>query len=49
MNRVRQDMGLTNVNLMVPFCRTLDEARRVIAGMARAVEARRQRPVGARA
>jgi pyruvate, water dikinase len=30
MRRVRTDMGLTNVELMVPFVRTLDEARRVI-------------------
>ncbi|MHB8252362.1 MAG: phosphoenolpyruvate synthase, partial [Acidiferrobacter sp.] len=32
--RVRDDMGLTNVKLMIPFCRRLDEARRVIARMA---------------
>jgi pyruvate,water dikinase len=30
MKRVRNDMGLTNVELMVPFVRTVDEARRVI-------------------
>jgi pyruvate,water dikinase len=30
MRRVRNDMGLTNVELMVPFVRTLDEARRVV-------------------
>ena len=30
LRRVRTDMGLTNVELMVPFVRTLDEARRVI-------------------
>jgi pyruvate,water dikinase len=30
MRRVRNDMGLTNVELMVPFVRTLEEARRVI-------------------
>ncbi len=30
LRRVRNDMGLTNVELMVPFVRTLDEARRVI-------------------
>ena len=30
MRRVRTDMGLTNVELMVPFVRTLNEARRVI-------------------
>jgi pyruvate,water dikinase len=27
-------MGLTNVKIMIPFCRTVDEARRVIAVMA---------------
>ncbi|MHB8254152.1 MAG: phosphoenolpyruvate synthase [Acidiferrobacter sp.] len=32
--RVRDDMGLTNVKLMVPFCRRPDEAQRVIARMA---------------
>src|SRR4029079_2981811 len=31
MKRVRDDMGLTNVELMVPFVRTVDEARQVIA------------------
>ena len=30
LRRVRDEMGLTNVELMVPFVRTLDEARRVI-------------------
>lgn len=29
MRRVREEMGLTNVQLMVPFVRTVDEARRV--------------------
>ena len=29
LRRVRDDMGLTNVQVMVPFVRTLDEARRV--------------------
>lgn len=33
MKRVRDEMGLTNVKLMIPFCRTPDEARRVIATM----------------
>jgi pyruvate,water dikinase len=28
--RVRNDMGLTNVEIMIPFVRTLDEARSVI-------------------
>ena len=31
MKRVRNDMGLTNVELMVPFVRTLTEAAKVIA------------------
>lgn len=33
MKRVRDEMGLTNVKLMIPFCRTPDEARRVISTM----------------
>jgi pyruvate,water dikinase len=32
--RVRRDMGLTNVKVMIPFCRTPAEAVRVIAVMA---------------
>ncbi|HET7221450.1 MAG TPA: phosphoenolpyruvate synthase [Vicinamibacterales bacterium] len=32
--RVRRDLGLTNVKLMIPFCRTVDEGRRVIRAMA---------------
>jgi pyruvate,water dikinase len=34
MRRVRHDMGLTNVKLMVPFCRTPEEGERVVALMA---------------
>jgi len=34
MLRVRQDMGLTNVQLMVPFVRTLEQARKVTELMA---------------
>lgn len=34
MKRVRDDMGLTNVRLMVPFVRTPDEGRRVVELMA---------------
>jgi pyruvate, water dikinase len=34
MRRVREDMGLTNLKLMIPFCRTPDEGRRVVALMA---------------
>jgi len=30
LRRVREDMGLTNVQLMVPFVRTPDEARQVV-------------------
>lgn len=33
MRKVREEMGLTNVKLMVPFCRTVEEGRRVIAEM----------------
>ncbi|MHA1144111.1 MAG: phosphoenolpyruvate synthase [Candidatus Helarchaeota archaeon] len=33
MRRVRNEMGLTNVKLMVPFCRTPEEGRRVIEVM----------------
>jgi pyruvate, water dikinase len=32
--RVREALGLTNVKLMIPFCRTVEEGRRVIAAMA---------------
>ncbi len=35
MVRVRKDMGLTNVTLMVPFCRTPEEGSLVIAEMAK--------------
>lgn len=35
LKRVRDDMGLTNVILMVPFCRTPDEGRRVLEEMAK--------------
>ncbi len=33
MKRVREDMGLSNVILMIPFCRTPDEGRRVMVEM----------------
>ncbi|HVS92751.1 MAG TPA: phosphoenolpyruvate synthase [Mucilaginibacter sp.] len=33
MKVVRDEMGLTNVKLMIPFCRTVEEGRRVIAQM----------------
>jgi pyruvate,water dikinase len=32
--RVRDELGLTNVELMVPFVRTIDEAKRVVALLA---------------
>jgi pyruvate,water dikinase len=35
MKRVRDEMGLTNVILMIPFCRRVDEAERVLEYMAR--------------
>lgn len=35
MKRVRDEMGLTNVVLMVPFCRTPEEGNRVLAEMAK--------------
>ena len=33
MKLVREKMGLTNVKLMIPFCRTLEEGRKVVALM----------------
>ena len=33
LQRVREDMGLTNVKAMIPFCRTVEEGERVIALM----------------
>jgi pyruvate,water dikinase len=33
MKRVRDELGLANVKLMIPFCRRIDEAERVIATM----------------
>jgi pyruvate,water dikinase len=43
LKRVRDDMGLTNVEIMVPFVRTVKQAERVAdAGRARP-EARRGR------
>ena len=35
MKKVREEMGLTNLKLMVPFCRTVEEGRKVIAEMAK--------------
>ena len=31
LRRVRENMGLSNLRIMVPFCRTVEEGRRVIA------------------
>ncbi len=33
MQRVREEMGLVNVKAMIPFCRTVEEAERVVALM----------------
>ncbi|MFI5263118.1 MAG: phosphoenolpyruvate synthase [Candidatus Kapaibacterium sp.] len=33
MKRVREEMGFENVKLMIPFCRTVDEGKKVIALM----------------
>ena len=34
MKRVREEMGMTNVRLMVPFCRRVEEGRKVIETLA---------------
>jgi pyruvate,water dikinase len=34
LRRVRQDMGLTNLRVMIPFCRRVEEARHVLDAMA---------------
>jgi pyruvate,water dikinase len=34
LRRVRRDLGLKNVKVMIPFCRTVAEGKRVIAAMA---------------
>ncbi len=47
MKKVRNDMGLTNVELMVPFVRTLDEARQVVDLLAAHGLRRGDRPEGA--
>ena len=33
MKKAREEMGLTNIKLMIPFCRTIEEAKQVIAEM----------------
>lgn len=35
MKKVRNEMGLTNVKLMIPFCRTVEEGKSVVALMER--------------
>jgi pyruvate,water dikinase len=35
MRKVRETMGLKNLKLMIPFCRTVEEGRRVLAEMER--------------
>ncbi len=35
MKRVRNDMGLTNVEIMVPFVRTVDQAQAVVEELGR--------------
>ena len=35
MRKVREEMGLSNVKLMIPFCRTVEEGRRVQQEMAK--------------
>ncbi len=34
MRRIREDMGLTNVKLMIPFCRTIDDGKAVLKELA---------------
>ena len=36
MKQVREEMGLTNVKLMIPFCRTVEEGKQVLAVLAEA-------------
>jgi len=35
MKMVREEMGLTNLIIMIPFCRRVEEAERVLAEMAK--------------
>lgn len=35
LKRVRNEMGLVNVKVMIPFCRTVEEGQRVLAEMAK--------------
>ena len=36
MKQVREEIGLTNVKLMIPFCRTVEEGKQVLAVLAEA-------------
>lgn len=36
LKKVREEMGLTNVKIMIPFCRTIEEGKNVQAEMAKA-------------
>ncbi len=42
MKLVREEMGLTNLKLMIPFCRTVEEGKKVLAVMREAGLARGQ-------
>ena len=49
MKKVRDEMGLSNVKLMIPFCRTVEEGRRVLKEMEKhGLQARRERAGGLR-
>jgi pyruvate,water dikinase len=43
MARLRNEMGFDNVTMMIPFCRSIGEADRVLEVMAKRSEARRER------
>ena len=34
LRRARRDLGLTNIKVMIPFCRTIEEGKQVLAAMA---------------
>ncbi len=38
MKRMRNDMGLTNVEIMIPFVRTVDQAKAVVEELAHQAE-----------
>ena len=49
LRRVRDEMGLDNVIVMIPFCRTVDEAERVQQEMAKhGLRRGERRPAGLR-